>query len=647
MKRIIAFVVLVGLSGGAVWLCLMLLFSPRPGGTGGSGSGSAPNPNPAPALSNAGSAPVAGAVVSTQRHKGRTALDTAEIDPFADGWETEGYTQAIELRLKQIGDAITKPNDEHRKEVEKMAAADFTSGPLRPPALSVVFSESGLSVLRPAARADSLTIPSGYTGAAGLVKAVAELAAAYHGGACASAKFKTFRVTSNGQNFETLSYYEADGTSGAAAQSSAERGSQTVRIQQSAAWRCRWRFRGTQVLPQLRSIEVTDYEEVTADFPSGTLLADCTAAVLGGNPSFEQHLKWGLNYWCVKAAVSIPISLGKRYGIAVGDANGDGLDDVYVCQPYGLPNRLLVQEPSGRVVDRSAEAGVDFLDATASALFADLDNDGDQDLALAIRNGLVILENDSQGAFAVRVRWPLPEWDTHSLSAIDYDNDSDLDLFLTVASADNRVPFNYLDARNGGRNVLLRNEARAGATEKWAFSDVTEEVGLDFDNFRHSLAAAWEDYDDDGDQDVYIANDYGTNNLFRNDNGQFVDVAHEAGVLDPGSGMSVSWGDFNRDGQIDLYVGNMFSSAGGRISQQVLQAQGGPDARALLLKRFTKGNSLFQNSGGGAFKEVGDQAGVEMGRWAWSSLFVDLNNDGWDDIAVANGFISNDLLDDL
>ena len=62
------------------------------------------------------------------------------------------------------------------------------------------------------------------------------------------------------------------------------------------------------------------------------------------------------------------------------------------------------------------------------------------------------------------------------------------------------------------------------------------------------------DYDNDGDQDLYVANDYGRNNLYRNDNGHFSDVAHVAGVEDISAGMSVSWGDYNHDGHMDLYV---------------------------------------------------------------------------------------------
>jgi hypothetical protein len=161
------------------------------------------------------------------------------------------------------------------------------------------------------------------------------------------------------------------------------------------------------------------------------------------------------------------------------------------------------------------------------------------------------------------------------------------------------------------------------------------------------LAAAWEDFDDDGDQDVMIANDFGPKTLLRNDQGKFVEVTREAGVEDFGSGMSVSWADFNRDGKMDLYVGNMFSSAGNRIAYQNDKLKSVLPDNLAVIQRFAKGNTLFENAGGGHFRDVGEARGVEVARWAWSSLFVDVNNDGWDDIVVANGYVTNDNPDDL
>ena len=91
---------------------------------------------------------------------------------------------------------------------------------------------------------------------------------------------------------------------------------------------------------------------------------------------------------------------------------------------------------------------------------------------------------------------------------------------------------------------------------------------MDQNNRRFSYAAAWDDFDDDGDLDVYVANDFGRNNMFRNDGGTFVDIAPNSELEDIGPGMSTCWGDIDNDGLSDLYVSNMFSSAGNRITGQ-------------------------------------------------------------------------------
>ncbi len=234
------------------------------------------------------------------------------------------------------------------------------------------------------------------------------------------------------------------------------------------------------------------------------------------------------------------------------------------------------------------------------------------------------------------------------MAAADYDRDGDLDLYAcryfaesekSVGQLPNPVP--YHDANNGGRNVLLRN------TGGFVFDDATEASGLETNNRRWSYAAAWDDYDNDGDLDLYVANDFGRNNLYRNDEGRFTDVSAAAGVEDIASGMSVTWGDFNNDGWMDLYVSNMFSSAGNRITfRRSFQPNASETTRAWY-QRLARGNTLFQNNGDGTFRDVSEDASVTMGRWSWGSRFADLNNDGFEDIVVANGYVTGDDTGDL
>lgn len=207
------------------------------------------------------------------------------------------------------------------------------------------------------------------------------------------------------------------------------------------------------------------------------------------------------------------------------------------------------------------------------------------------------------------------------------------------------LPLPYHDANNGCPNVLWRNKG------DWNFEDVTERVGLGVNNRRFSFAAGWEDFDNDGDLDLYVANDYGRNNFYRNEgtesSPQFRDVAAALGVEDTSAGMSTSWGDVNRDGWMDLYISNMFSSAGNRITFQEQFKPGTASTVRDDYRRMARGNTLFQADGKGGFEDVSESAAVTMGRWAWGSQFVDLNNDGWEDLLVANGFITTEDSGDL
>jgi Flp pilus assembly protein TadD len=233
-----------------------------------------------------------------------------------------------------------------------------------------------------------------------------------------------------------------------------------------------------------------------------------------------------------------------------------------------------------------------------------------------------------------------------SMSMADYDRDGFLDLYLCVysyffgAGEDKAgTPAPYYDARNGPPAVLFRNDGRG------RFVDVTEESGLGAGNNQYHFAAAWADYDEDGWPDLLVANDFGTKNLYRNLGRRggvvtFEDAAAAAGVLDHGAGMSAAFLDYDNDGRLDIYTGNMWSGPGQRITAAPsFMADETPEIRALY-RRHTRGNSLFRNLGGGRFEDRTIAARAAMGRWAWSSDALDFDNDGWDDLYVANGMLT-------
>ncbi len=543
-------------------------------------------------------------------------------DPAADGWQSEIVHDHVKHQLKEMARFVARP-DGSAAEVDALAVGSFRTGRLRPARLVPANSSTELPVFR---AADSKLPEAVASKSLTLSQTLTDLRSRFSQSATVRTAFKVFRIEDLSDRIRTEAYVEMCGGAG------------TERRQVNATWTCEWT---TEETPRLLSLHYDDYEEVAA--AGGPLFQDCTVSVLQDNDSYQQQLRYGIDHWCGQIDQRFGIQQNAYHGLAVADVNGDGRDDVYVCQPGGLPNRLYVQNPDGTATDVSTAAGVDFIRATRCALFADLDNDRDQDLILAMVRSLVILENNGQGQFAWRGALPTGSM-LFSVAAADYDNDSAVDLFVCgrgEINSGNTIPIPYHDAKNGGANLLFRNQG------DFQFVDVTDESGLGADNSRFSQAAAWEDFDSDGDQDLYVANDFGRNNLYRNDDGHFVDVAAAAGVEDLGPGMSVSWGDYNQDGRPDLYVANMFSSAGGRIAFQSHFRTPEQHDTVAALQRHARGNSLFENQGSGTFRDVSEQADVMMGRWAWSSVFADINNDGLQDVLVANGMITETRTHDL
>jgi hypothetical protein len=323
-------------------------------------------------------------------------------------------------------------------------------------------------------------------------------------------------------------------------------------------------------------------------------------------------------------------------GLSIGDVNGDGLEDVFIDQQVGLPKRLLIKHPDGTASERAAEAGLDLLDVTRVALIVDLDNDGDRDMALGVGPRLVIAYNDGRGVFKEQLELPIlgPE-QFYNLSAADADGDGDLDLYAgryALEGVAHGLPTPYHDADNGSPNTYWRNDG--GRT----FTDATHEAGLGQNNTRFTLASVWDDFDEDGDQDLYVVNDFGRNNLYRNDGrGHFEDVAEALGALDIGAGMGATVADYDLDGDQDLYVTNMFSASGLRIASRP-DFMGGryPQVQPWFVKHAS-GNSLLRNRGDGSFEDVTREAGVALGRWAWGGVFTDFNNDGLQDLYVPCG----------
>ncbi|MEM7313785.1 MAG: VCBS repeat-containing protein [Planctomycetota bacterium] len=557
-------------------------------------------------------------------------------DPKTDGWETESLQKAAKAKFASFLNALTNPDEEL-----PTVSDDFRSTvmvPIPGSDFRNMFSSDGLNV-----EAGSLDFLEA-TGAEAATELRDQLTTAYPDSSRWA--LKPVGVKQSGKTVEVEFLLAFAGSNG------------NTRFESHG--KCMTQWDASEGLDKLTLVELQQERlELTSLHGSQPTFVDRTQAVLGRNDCFASQLQVGLHHWLGQSQDTRSEALLGTPGLAIADINGDARPDLYLCQEFGLPNRLFIQQPDGTLQDVSADAGVDWLESSRGCLLVDFDQDGDRDLAVAMIGHVIVATNDGTGKFQIAKVLPTSE-DTMSLAAADYDNDADVDLFVccyqpndvlgTKRSSSVAIPgaeFVYHDAATGAANSLFRNDSNSDGIQ---FADVTAEAGLAQGNTRYSFAASFEDYDNDGDQDLYIANDYGPNNLYRNDQmdgrTEFVDIAAETNAQDRASGMSVAWGDYDRDGRMDVHVSNMFSSAGNRVTSQ---SKFKPEVDTELkqrLRRFARGNTLLRN-GDEQFEDVSQPAGITIGRWAWGSLFADINNDGWEDLLVANGYMTTPDSGDL
>ncbi|HYO62909.1 MAG TPA: VCBS repeat-containing protein [Pyrinomonadaceae bacterium] len=328
------------------------------------------------------------------------------------------------------------------------------------------------------------------------------------------------------------------------------------------------------------------------------------------------------------------------HGAAAADFDRDGWVDLFVTSPGR--NFLYLNDKRGKFTDASASVGVKTLATGVAPLVLDYDNDGDSDVFISNVGEQVMLENrlvpdgrlsfvDSSQEAGVAVGAV-----GFSAAAGDVNGDGRLDIYVTSYNRYGQVtPDSWFRATNGTPNLLFMSQP--GGT----FREAAAKWGVD--DRRWSYAAEFADVNADGRVDLYVANDFGEKAMFVNKGDRFVDEARERGVLDPGNGMGVSFGDYNNDGLLDLHASNMSSTAGNRILARLFPNQSPKDN---VLKKLAAGNNLFQNQGGGKFKDVTAEVGGFSGGWAWGGGFIDFDNDGWEDIYTPNGFISGKSMKD-
>ena len=219
------------------------------------------------------------------------------------------------------------------------------------------------------------------------------------------------------------------------------------------------------------------------------------------------------------------------------------------------------------------------------------------------------------------------------VALLDYDNDGWLDIYLLNGST-----FGALNGKEAPPRAMLFHNNHDGT-----FTDVTAKAGVA--NERWGFGVAVGDYDNDGWPDIYLSN-FGKNRLYHNNHdGTFTDVADKAGVTLGGWSTGATWGDYDRDGRLDLFVPGYvkFDPANTPIAGQGGIPPGFCQFRGVNVMCGPRGlpgegDHLFHNNGDGTFTDVSVKAGVAdpRGYYGLSSVFVDVDDDGWPDLLVAN-----------
>lgn len=351
-------------------------------------------------------------------------------------------------------------------------------------------------------------------------------------------------------------------------------------------------------------------------------------------------------------------------GISAADYDNDGLMDLLFID--GGSMRLFRNTGGGKYIDATATAGLPLdLAGGSVGLFVDLDNDDDKDLFIGRGTGdNRLYKNNADGTFTdVTQNANVGGIWVSTAAAADYDNDGYVDIYFgRYLDPRTNLPTTNFYTRNSEGNTLLKNNGDL------TFTDVTKTSGVREGGL--TLGIAWADYDNDGDQDVYVANDFGRNALLRNEgDGTFKDVSKQSGTTNIGYGMSSSFADVDNDGDLDIYVaavhsGQRWFGNSATIHRYLVTSfregtlwEDYPTFLELydllggsweaLGEEVLKGNTLMLNNGDGTFTDVTDETRVNPHGWYWSSALLDFDNDGRQDIYTVNGWITGKEPDDL
>ncbi|MBI2187377.1 MAG: CRTAC1 family protein [Acidobacteria bacterium] len=401
--------------------------------------------------------------------------------------------------------------------------------------------------------------------------------------------------------------------------------------------------------PRIAAAALLDGERLTSEAPMFEDVAPAAGVAFRHRyypPFLDQPMKFGT------------IRHGPG-GITAVDYDHDGWYDLFI--PDGVESRLLRNRGDGTFEDVTTRVGLAGLDGVSVAVFADYDNDGLKDAFVSRTfRANQLFHNRGDGTFEdVTAAAGIGEdCCTTAASWADYDNDGFLDLYVgRYLDPRLRPPTTFFYARNGEPNQLYRNNGDG------TFTNVTVRAGVGESGL--CLGTAWGDYDDDGFLDLYVVNDFGRSTLYHNNrDGTFTDVTVESNTLAYGAGMNASVADYDNDGRLDLYTTDIRSDSAWlaepplvfrymltSVRQGVwttdmslyveMFRQSGLGVTGVF-RKMASGNTLLRNNGDGTFEDVTLKARANPPGWFWGAAFADFDNDTWQDIYAADGWIYND-----